>query len=900
MTLLDRLIAWKQEADVADADGFMNTVYLIQDYVAHADLAAIKSDVSAAEDARSNAYQTIVSAHKAYKAILLFTKLTTDESIEFLSSERELNILKALQQSFGSLFLASRSEPKKHLDVILNSWREFLAIPPESFTNKIQAQTLYYTFYLAMNYTRIRMSGLNWSLVQLAKLFQIDIEHYIKALGVLITCLEGNMALLLDVLNSEVVLEERSINDLAFDVELEDERNQLTPAQQAMQQHFNQHYIQVLESELSLDDKLKALLLRVEQITHKVIEYRSHRMSMIEINANIKKISALFQVFKSNQEQVSGRRYFLDLRNANACAYDLLIALASKSSKRDELISNVAQQERGSLSSKALHALSAATAIAVVPARLLMPMIPRFLTNAANALLPDTLDSRAKQLLLELSDELLIDLRQRLTAVQGQIYGDLSFLFSGDDSLNALIGRESLDSIIRLIQLNTVDRRGAHIFAALSLLTTDESDNSSAFEVDIPICLDVLIPDVSEMKLELVRLIQLKVEQKKLVGITKDLDVIGHLIDTHTNNKFILPLANQQATAKRLRLEQVALSVQETIATVAGDNQALALSLNNSSSDKLIELLLTMSSESLSPQLILEPDSEDLSIQEHFNKHYLDLLQNDARDEEVKLEVLQQSLENIESGLIGLLDAKKEQQRFLLKAQQHRRLMDEFQNSAECLPFIQLMTKELSALQVHCDSAVKKIEAHARQLFPGETVIRQKLIRESEPSLSRVLSANQAALSCVKNYRSMQSTKNLLVSIGRDSDYLSTYILEHNSWWVRFTNFLARLCSIFKTDAGRMIDEAKALNKDLIACEEQCRQHIVLCNALVKNDSFLGPELLKNEEQGANEIEIVCAFEESHPFNREMLTSSLSRVSLFKSKVPERSNSSLMNGSVSP
>lgn len=894
LSKLDRLIAWQQKVNVADAHDFMSTVMLIERYLDGAELHLIKRDVVGTTDERSNAYQEIATSHKDYKSLLLFTKLATDESIDFLTSEKEHKILKSLQCSLGSLFLNYSSEPNKHFNSILNSFREFLDIPPESFTSKIQAKNLYYALYLAMNYTLTRMIK-DWKLKVVAGVFRINIRHYIQEVGALITKLETHMTLLQKTLNLQVASESMPANDYAHDIVPPDEVNQLTAAQQAMQQHFNQHYTRVLERKLSLDDKLKELLLSIEQITHGIIEYRSHRMLKIEISSNISNIKTLFDAFKNNEEQITGRMYFLDLKNAYASAYHLLIAL-SRSSKKDELILNAAQQERGSLSSMALHLLSAVNTPTLAAARMITP---RFLVKAVNAILPDTLDSRAKQLVIELSEELLMDLRQRLNLIQSQINRVLSFLFSGDNALNELICTESVDDLICLIEMNSVDRRGAHLVAALTELTTGDSDNSSRPEVNIQSCLDLLTPSSSEIKLNLVKLIQFKAQQEQLLRETKDLDVIGRLIHTKTNNQFILSLVNQHLTVLRLRLTQIESSVQEVIATVARGSEVLLLNLKNSPLDKLIELLVGMSSPSVSPQLTLEPAPEDLSVQEHFNKYYLELLQSNAPDEEAKFDVLQQSIEKIETGLIGLLEAKKEQQSILLKAQQYSELMAQFQPIAECLPFIQLMTRELSALQEQEERAAKKIAHHTRQLSPADRPVRQKLSRESEASLSMVLRANQAALECVKSYRSLQSAKQSLVEIRNKSEYLSAYILEHNSWWVKLTNLLARLCSIFKTHAGRMIDEAKALNNTLMAYEKQCRQHIKLCNDFVKNDPLLGGQLLSVEEQAANEAVLIS--EEIKPFDRKAHTSTLSTVSLFQSKVLDGSkNNSLMNCSVTP
>jgi hypothetical protein len=113
---------------------------------------------------------------------------------------------------------------------------------------------------------------------------------------------------------------------------------------------------------------------------------------------------------------------------------------------------------------------------------------------------------------------------------------------------------------------------------------------------------------------------------------------------------------------------------------------------------------------------------------------------------------------------------------------------------------------------------------------------------------------------------------------------LDNYIAQNYTWWVRFTNFLAQFLSIFRTDAGRMVDEARELKERIGTCHIQCERDIKARIAVIKEDPVIGVDLLSDLPKQHDYKHTQLTDAEQEPFDEEQTMTLLSSLSMYAPK----------------
>ena len=238
-------------------------------------------------------------------------------------------------------------------------------------------------------------------------------------------------------------------------------------------------------------------------------------------------------------------------------------------------------------------------------------------------------------------------------------------------------------------------------------------------------------------------------------------------------------------------------------------------------------------------------------------------------------------LTQVESLLGSLLSARNEHDSLALKVAQVRD-MHQVLSSHNANPLLlNLVVERLHTLDEQFTAARRKRDSVINQLALGNEDLKQHLIQENSAELLKILEVNKAAKECIEQYKLLKDKINLLSQINLGARVLDSYVYEHTTWWVKLTDFLAKFFSIFKTDASKMIDQAKELKTELIKSKAQCEQEIDAHIYVIKEDSAVGNDLLADLPDQHHYESIKTDLDD---LNVDKTMSLLSRVSLFKPK----------------
>lgn len=709
-----------------------------------------------------------------------------------------------------------------------------------------------------------------------------------------------------------VTVEENGHDDLV----LITEAPSLTTEQQAIQNYFNQRVCLLLTDETlaksdAKEKKLGDLVAIFKGVTAKLNQYVDIRAKESLLVQQIRLISVTMEAFKANDTYIIGRMYFLELMDKYSPAFKLLMEKSS-GAKKDALVENIKQQQDNIGNRSDKYVITTILSPLTVVGRLGGLLLPDGWKNPVLNRLPDTLDSKGKALFNELAADVLAALNLELAATKiknSEIHTELA---EGNNDLFVRVGKESSASLLEIAKVNAV-LPALDALAAL-LPKTDADKGVSDSEVD-PLAYKTRIQDCFQqryvallqsdgdesekisalaryMKIketDLNRLIELRIQKDGLVDKIKQLSEVHSIFSKNTANTVMAPLASKRILELRAKLAPVNAALSTVVNKLAVGNQDLANRLIKVSLDELRELVTAHAVGDNVQALLLavvtgpiaEPFiDESKTAQEYFNEQHIALLNNDLAEEDDRLNNVVEKIVKTERSLKNLLTVREEKSVLAKKAQQIGTIVAELESNKSNQLLVNLAKDRLKSLQDSMQIVDQKIEAIARQLSGGKAAFKQVLLTATPASLAKVIEANHAAIECIEQYKGLKEQAAILSRIQNGTSVLNQYVTENTTWWVRFTNFLAQFCSIFKSNAGIMIDRANLLKQQLALCKVECEQEISAHIAEIQLEPNLGNELLGDlPEQHAYE-----PVAEKGSFNKERTLNLLAEVSIFKPK----------------
>lgn len=676
----------------------------------------------------------------------------------------------------------------------------------------------------------------------------------------------------------------------------------LSSTQQSIQKYFDERYLAIILDNNTSAEKLKALLelsTTIQSAIERLNELRAQEQAFL---ARRKTIHTLHEVFNKNDSYIIGRKYFTQLKEQYEQEFKLLIEL-SVGPEKDRLLANIkAQQEQaGSKTQKGLYFLSTIfSPLTALSRTVLSTENQEYIASWS----PDTLDAQAKRITKELAKGVLADLDDKLLrwrTAQRQI---LSELGAGSKPLASLIAAESSHSLATLAQLNTMKEHyedlideikieslpAIHVktliqdafqprYARLMLGSADEKSKVYS-----------LITYMRSVVKELNRLLELQFKKNeiefKLNSFKALLDAIYKM-----DNKLFAVVANNPIKELQKELFAIRKEIFAISTGLSQENSTLQSHLIQCSAEELKELIQTNTvSDTLDAQLltlvcpIAEADqlvAGEETILDSFKELYLSLLNDDTHEEWVRLEKLNHYMEEVNSTIQLVLAARKNSEALSKRERHMQSLVDTVQSHGSNALLVNLLKERLTTMSKEALVATQKTESLILGLVPDNVKLKTLLLQQDPSDLTNLIAVNQAAKECIEQFKALKDRISLLNNLKNGICLLDAYSKENNTWWVRFTDFLARFCLLFKSHTGKMIDQANLLKQDLIACRVACEHEISTHINEVDENPVLGKDLLGDLPQ---RYDFLDEDSSTLPLDPQKAIHLLSSVSMFNPK----------------
>ncbi len=412
-------------------------------------LAAIKtvlsdplSTIYTTKDIHTNADTQLNPSSRYSLGALVYCKFAVIDVIEALGKlpsppHDELRILNNLSNVLGNLYLASPiKNRKKDMDGLLENANAFLMIKPEDYADRKLAIALYHSLYATFT-TTLAASNLSTDIdATAARLVGINIENLKPILNDMLEMLDIKLA----------VLNAATTNGLSSEHAI--------VAPKTIQDYLNESCLAVLNPDALEIDRHSALNTRMGNITEGItnlieakIEAETNKKS---IEVEIAAVKGLLNKVKLNDEKIHGRKYFLDLVDADP-AY-LALMQTSTGAIKEQLDTDVVQlREQSSFTGAAYNLASWAT----FPITLFFRLVaPTAVQDVLKAVVPDTLDSACKAGLKILLTDSLVNLGARLRSENHKIKCVAAEISDNQAEFTALLIKSSVEELEAIVNTN--------------------------------------------------------------------------------------------------------------------------------------------------------------------------------------------------------------------------------------------------------------------------------------------------------------------------------------------------------------------------------------------------------------------------------------------------------------
>lgn len=871
------------------------------------------------------------------RGVFLYCILDIDEALDLLSkaqekkisTAQEQKILNHLKQDLVVAFLSPTDEPVVRMNRVLANFAAFLELNVDEYTDKKKAKELYYTIYLSLCIAHHSAQNLPFWARSIAWTAGVDIEQVKDSVSALIKQIEGKI-MALDVsekveqnpvriiipttedvsqlASTEAVVEKRVTVEQGTQVTAEDivvkderifvEQRVLPEKQRAIQNYFDKRYLELFTSDASPEARLKALYDLSHQVKASIDDLLPVRIVENDLKKQHAKIAALLKAFNDNDGYILSRQYFSQLKTGHLEAFQLLMSLSSEPARAELLATIDAQKD--SRWTKPLYYASWLFSPAIVASR---AFISKERQDYLARWTPETLDAKAKKQTIGLAESALASLAKQIEEIEKARQEKTKAISADDDELRKLIDDESDENLQALALENTITQSHEELVSKLRIRTElhldAKKDIQNALEqrylfilngtADEKTKIATLISTMTEISenLEILR----KCEDKKetLLAQIDPLEELMEVFNQHSSNKLIGPIANAPLKERLNELELIDRAIDSTSSRLAVFETQQTELFKRANAKDLEALIATNTLDTGVEQRLLKSENPAPAVTvvsgktaaDYFVERYRSLITHEAHDEEQGLAHLATDLRVVDECIQGLLAARVEYDAISKREQQLSSVLVALQSQPTNSLLIKLIEGRAAALNKDAACAQGKMNSFAAALAQGKETVKQALLQENPAGLSNILKINKEVKACIDEFKLLREKVSLLSEINQGTGVLDSYVNEHNTWWVRFTDFLARFISIFKTKVSELIDEARALKENLLTSKEQCEQEIRIRIVTVTQDSSVGSDLLADlpEHHNYPESEAILS-----SVNVDETKGYLTKVSMFKPK----------------
>ncbi len=408
---------------------------------------------------------------RALGAIVLF-KLTIDEVRDALPEEEKNKPLSAILDNLSEGFATAYSKTPTTLtiNIILENIQSLLSLDKADFSclSREQTKNLLFTVYTLLSIANISLHLMNGLVAALASKI-VNIERIKKLL-------------------------QTSLKQLYEKAkQLEPVQEQRDSASILLQNYFQQLYLrQLTENEVSPQSLAELnILQKLMQLDGVMENITVHLARLIELKKNQEQLQSkrqamnqFLEIIQQNEQQISQRKYFAELIDANNPLFQLLID-STQDELKDKLLSQMVRLsqavEAQELSIRMTRMLSYYAAPVIESYRSFMPQTTQDLITTYT---PATFDSECKNLLKELATNYLTEIEKKRINLQLEVEEISSKLVGKNRDLHQLIVTERVDAFIPLNRIHAQTQSAFRDYCSLLRTVKENMDFISQYQED--------------------------------------------------------------------------------------------------------------------------------------------------------------------------------------------------------------------------------------------------------------------------------------------------------------------------------------------------------------------------------------------------------------------------------
>lgn len=714
------------------------------------------------------------------------------------------------------------------------------------------------------------------------------------------------------------------------------ETSSLSPPTSPREQlDFEAHYSALFAKNQSANESLNQIFELSTKIKSSIDSLAESRRKQIELTEQKDKIEVLLKEFNRSAAWTLNRKVFDTLREEYSEGYELLLELASidqEVKKKEELLALIQEKKEkdaeddlleedsdsesdyddddeveentnvifyyltvlsSSMKKAAYQAVSDAISLGISTSTTSTKMYES---------ITSTFDADAKKLTKELANSVLERLKKQLEVIPAQQEELIKPLSIKEDKKRSLLA-ESPEKLSQIAEKNSL--RGSKEDLTPPVTTAElvieskkliqaqlNAGYQTAYKtivkspgepIDGKALAFTLIQEMGGVTRDLRALKALKPQRDKLLEEKNNIERLINGLDQNTGNQLISSIAQQRLVELKKALDAIDKQVSPLFPKFR-QQQNLFLNATEQELDELIEENKVDDFDIEKFPRFAERKPTNTLINSVVT-HYSFLLNGAADKRDNEDELLDQLIEKIDA-----VDRSSSQLELIRTRLDPRTLnLSKLDNTLNFLQSNQilktLIQNDIKQLNDNLDLNQAELQRQVTKI-DIEDVTKDQLMTENTANFANLRKINKELKGCIHSYKQLKQNVIDLSTIEAGIAATDTYIKENTNWWVTLTDFLAQLCSLFKcfkTDAGKLIDEAKAIKIELEACNAQCEQLIVAgLTRLEQNDIINETDLLDSIKEKHGEIELD---EEINTANfAQNKTKTLAKLGLFKEK----------------
>lgn len=443
---IEQFRLWRGVDVAAKEDDIFKTALLISDYSSHADgLNSVKTHYS---NPQSKAYKDLSQFKKRSSGIILFVKLVLDEALIQLPVSDDVveprRMIAQLNETITAVYVNPAKNSRVNIQRFLTQINEIITHDQPILIMKEPTIALMTSLHTLLQLANTYINNLPFYKRSAARGYGVNLNKLEVALAKLLTATERKLQ------HCELII------DTA----------QQTTATQEVQNMLHAQYETILNQSTVAELKIDSLGYALNTNIDLLEQLRSLKQRSARCDFELWSLYNLLEVFVKNDEQVSDRKYCVELIAEYQTTFNLFLSHVNpyQRNELDELLNQLHSPELSQkLGASILYAISWLTALPTAVYRLMTPLNVQKMIDSA---LPATADSIAKQYICDNLNAIVINLNAQLSDLHQQESALITRLSQDNRELGMRLERASCEVVQQVIATSSAVAGAVEAYAA--------------------------------------------------------------------------------------------------------------------------------------------------------------------------------------------------------------------------------------------------------------------------------------------------------------------------------------------------------------------------------------------------------------------------------------------------